>query len=69
VEAKSDWRIGPEAGAMQRVLLDGWRIAAAEIEPDRAGAFAGWAARRARAIAQGVSSLRVGHVDIAGRPG
>jgi SAM-dependent methyltransferase len=68
-EAKSDWRIGPEAGAMQRVLLDGWRIAAAEIEPDRAGAFAGWAARRARAIAQGVSSLRVGHVDIAGRPG
>jgi hypothetical protein len=68
-EAKSDWRIGPEAGAMQRVLLDGWRSAAVEIEPDRAGAFAGWAARRARAIGQGVSSLRVGHVDIAGRPG
>jgi hypothetical protein len=68
VEAKSDWRIGPEADAMQRLLLDGWRIAAAEIEPDRAGAFAGWAARRAAAIAQGVSALRVGHVDIAGRP-
>ncbi|MGH8699070.1 MAG: hypothetical protein ACREVS_21460, partial [Burkholderiales bacterium] len=64
----SDWRIGPEAGAMQRALLEGWRAAATEIEPDRGSAFAGWAARRAAAIAQGVSALRVGHVDIAGRP-
>jgi hypothetical protein len=69
VEAKSDWRIGPEAGAMQGALLDGWRAAAEEIEPDRGGAFAGWAARRAAAIAEGASALRVGHVDIAGRPG
>lgn len=68
VEAKSDWRIGPGANAMQLALLEGWRAAAAEIEPDRRGAFAGWAARRAAAIAQGVSALRVGHVDIAGRP-
>jgi len=68
VEAKSEWRIGPEAGAMQRALLEGWCAAAGEIEPDRGSAFAGWAARRAAAIAQGVSALRVGHVDIAGRP-
>ena len=68
VEAKSDWRIGPEANAMQRALLEGWRAAAGEIEPDRGSAFAGWAARRAAAIAHGVSALRVGHVDIAGRP-
>jgi len=68
VEARSDWRIGPEAGAMQRAVLASWRAAAAEVEPDRDGAFAGWAARRAAAIARGVSVLRVGHVDIAGRP-
>jgi SAM-dependent methyltransferase len=68
VEAKSDWRIGPEAGAMQRALLEGWRAAAGEIEPERGSSFAGWAARRAAAIAHGVSALRVGHVDIAGRP-
>ncbi len=68
VEAKSDWRLGPEAGAMQRAMLEGWRAAAAEIEPDQGRTFAGWTARRAAAIARGVSVLRVGHVDIAGRP-
>ncbi len=69
VEAESDWRIGPEAGAMQRTLLEGWRAVAAEIEAGGDVAFAGWTARRTAAIAQGVSALRVGHVDIAGRPG
>jgi SAM-dependent methyltransferase len=68
VEARSDWRIGAEAGAMQRAVLAGWRAAAAEIEPEGSGAFAGWAARRAAAIARGASALRVGHLDIAGRP-
>ncbi len=67
-QAKSDWRIGPEAGAMQRALLDGWRAAAAEIEPDRGGALSGWTARREAAIERGESALRVGHLDIAGRP-
>lgn len=68
VAEKSDWQIGRDAGAMQRVLLDGWRTAAAETEPDRDSAFSAWAARRAAAIAAGASRLRVGHVDLAGRP-
>jgi hypothetical protein len=67
-EARSDWRIGAEAGAMQVALLEDWHAAAAEIEPERGSAFAGWAARRAAAIAHGASGLRVGHVDIAARP-
>lgn len=66
-EAGSDWRIGPETRAMQHALLEGWRTAAAEIDPDRGDAFAAWAARRGVAIAQSASALRVGHVDIAGR--
>jgi hypothetical protein len=68
VEAKSDWRIGPAAGAMQRALLEGWHRAAAEIESPRGEAIAAWAARRTALIEQGLSALRVGHVDIAGRP-
>jgi hypothetical protein len=67
VEAQSDWRIGPEAGAMQNAMLEGWRTAAEEIEPDQVSAFAAWATRRATVIAQGVSALRVGHIDVAGR--
>lgn len=67
-EAKSDWDIGPAAHAMQHALLDGWRKVAAERSPERAGALAAWAMRRAAAIEQGISALRVGHVDLAGWP-
>jgi hypothetical protein len=68
VEARSDWRIGPEARVMQRALLEGWSAAAGEIEPERGDVWSGWAARRAAAIGASASALRVGHVDLAGRP-
>jgi hypothetical protein len=68
MESKSDWRIGPAAQTMQHALLEGWRRAAMAIAPEHGDAFSAWAARRAAAIEQGVSAVRVGHVDIAGWP-
>lgn len=60
----SDWRLGADAGALQDALIEGWRTAAAEVEPAAAGALDAWAARRRARLAAGASRLVVGHADL-----
>lgn len=67
--ARSDWRLGPEASALQEELLRGYRAAAVAVAPERAGEIDAWAERRARRIAEGRSTLLVGHQDLLFLPG
>ena len=67
--ACSDWCIGPEHAALQYALLDGWFEAASEIAPTRTAMLHSWRARRRAHVELGRSTLRVGHVDMVGRPG
>jgi hypothetical protein len=67
--ARSDWCIGPEHAALQFALIEGWFEAACEIAPTRTAMLHGWRARRRAHVELGRSTLRVGHVDMVGRPG
>src|SRR5262245_11923256 len=66
--APSDWILGPESAALQAALIDSWLSAAAELAPTEGDVLRGWARRRRAYVADGLSTLRVGHVDLAGRP-
>ncbi len=66
--APSDWDLGPGWEALQTALIDGWSAAAAEIAPEERTAVRRWAVRRRSLVATCRSRLRVGHVDLAGRP-
>jgi len=66
--APSDWDLGPEAPVLQSALIEGWIAAAAEIAPGEAEALGDWARRRRAHVAAGASRVRLGHVDLAGRP-
>ncbi len=61
---KSDWTLGPEVPALQRMLIDGWAHAATEMVPDRSAAIARWHARRLAHVDAGRSRLVVGHDDL-----
>ncbi|OFW00626.1 MAG: hypothetical protein A3I61_12690 [Acidobacteria bacterium RIFCSPLOWO2_02_FULL_68_18] len=63
--APSDWRLGPADAQMQRVLVDGWAEAAAEMMPESAAAISGWRARRFAHVDAGRSHIMVGHDDLA----
>ena len=65
----SDWRIGPQSPALQAALIEGWFDAACEVAPHRAQALSGWLARRRAHVEAARSELRIGHVDVIGRPG
>jgi hypothetical protein len=67
--ASSDWCVGPDHAALQYALVEGWFEAACEIAPTRAPMLRAWQARRHAHIEGGRSTLRVGHVDMVGRPG
>jgi hypothetical protein len=66
--APSDWRIAPQSQTLQYALVEGWFDAACETAPHRAQALRDWLARRRAHIAGARSELRIGHVDIIGRP-
>jgi hypothetical protein len=66
--APSDWDLGPESPALQSALIEGWIAAAAEIAPGEAEALGNWARRRRAHVAAGASRVRLGHVDLGGRP-
>ena len=66
--APSDWDLGPESPALQSALIEGWIAAAAEIAPGVAEALGDWARRRRAHVAAGASRVRLGHVDLGGRP-
>lgn len=61
---RSDWRLGPEAAALQEELLEGHARAAAEIAPGRARAVERWRRRRRAHLAAGTSRVLVGHLDL-----
>lgn len=63
--APSDWRLGPDEAAMQRMLIDGWAEAANEVAPGRAPAIDGWRTRRLAHLDAGRSHIIVGHDDLA----
>jgi hypothetical protein len=68
VQGGSDWVLGPNDLAIQDALLAGWAEvgeASAALAP---GLIPAWLRRRRSHLAQGHSSLRVGHVDIFARP-
>jgi SAM-dependent methyltransferase len=65
--ARSDWRLGPEARALQMALIDGWFGAAGEVASGETRRLDYWHARRRRLIDRGESTLAVGHIDLLGR--
>lgn len=64
----SDWKLAPDAAALQQALVDGWAAAAREIDPARAGEIDRWRTRRSEWIAGRSSRMLVGHVDLAAWP-
>jgi hypothetical protein len=66
--ANSDWCLGHDHAALQYALVEGWFEAACEIAPNRTAMLSDWRARRRAHIEAGRSTLRVGHVDMVGRP-
>jgi hypothetical protein len=68
VHGRSDWRFGPADRAIQDALFAGWADVAATSAPLSGSAINAWLARRRAHLAQGRSSLQVGHLDIFARP-
>jgi hypothetical protein len=66
VSGNSDWLIGPNDLTMQIALLGGWASAARDMRTP--ADVAGWLARRTRLVSHGLSSMRVGHVDLLAFP-
>ncbi|MBP7779691.1 MAG: class I SAM-dependent methyltransferase [Acidobacteria bacterium] len=63
--AKSDWVLEAGHAELQRELIAGWAAAAREISPGEADAVDLWLARRLAHVDAGLSTIRVGHVDLA----
>ena len=61
---RSDWLLGPDAGRLQRELIEGWARAAIDVAPDRAGTIDRWRERRLQHVEARRSHLRVGHQDL-----
>jgi hypothetical protein len=68
VHGTSDWTIGPDDRDVQTELLSGWASAAHEIGALSFADTTAWLARRQGAVANGRSSLVVGHVDFFATP-
>ncbi len=64
----SNWRLDAGSAALQRAYLHGYASAAHAQRPDLAGRIANWRADRLRAVAEGRSHIRVGHVDLFAAP-
>lgn len=64
--AASDWALGVDARELQAQLVGGWAGAAAAIAPGDAPAIDAWRRRRLEHVSAGRSTIRVGHVDLAG---
>ena len=68
LHGSSDWEIGPDDFDMQAELLTGWARAARDIGALSPADTTAWLTRRRDALAEGRSSLRVGHVDFFATP-
>jgi SAM-dependent methyltransferase len=65
--ARADWDLDARSAGLQAAYLDGAVAAIGETGVD-ASRLQAWADARGRAIADGASRLRVGHVDVFGMP-
>ena len=61
----SDWHLEPDAGELQRQLIEGWSRAAVQMDPGRAAFIREWTDRRLAHVLEGHSRLVVGHEDLA----
>jgi hypothetical protein len=68
VHGTSDWVMGPDDFDIQSEVLDGWASAAYDVGAVSLTDTTAWLTRRRGAIAAGVSSLSVGHVDFFAMP-
>jgi len=64
----SDWELGAGEPELQRLLIEGWAEAAAEISPVEAPIIADWQVRRIQHVDAGRSRIVVGHDDLAAWP-
>ncbi len=65
---RSDWRIGPDARELQRLLIQGWADAALELAPYEEEVIADWLTRRLAHVDAGQSRIVVSHEDLAAFP-
>jgi SAM-dependent methyltransferase len=65
-EGKSDWILGTNDTAIQEAVFLGWSAAAQEVMA--AVDLDAWLARRRAHLAQGRSTLRIGHIDCFAHP-
>jgi len=68
VHGASDWVVGPSDRDMQLEIFSGWASAAREIGDVSLADTVSWLTRRRDLVANGRSSIRVGHVDFFARP-
>ena len=64
----SDWKFSPADREIQTEILVGWAAAARMIGNPRPSQIKDWLTRRRHLVADGRSSLRIGHVDFLARP-
>lgn len=64
----SDWRLGADAGELQRLLMQGWADVALEMAPYEGEVIADWLARRFAHLDAGRSRIVVSHEDLAAFP-
>lgn len=64
----ADWEFSPADRDIQLEVLSGWAAAARAIGALPPAEISGWLARRRDWIADGRSSIRIGHVDLLARP-
>ena len=68
IQGASDWTIEPDDHGMQLEVLAGWASAAHATGKLTKADAATWLTRRRDAVAAGLSSIRVGHVDFFATP-
>jgi len=62
--AASDWILPPDASELQRQLIEGWAVAAREIDERRSDAIGVWRSRRLSLVDRRRSGIVVGHDDV-----
>jgi hypothetical protein len=68
VDGRSDWAFTPQDREIQLEIFAGWADAARAVAAVPPAAIDAWLAARRSSVADGRSSLRVGHVDLFARP-
>ena len=61
----SDWQLDTAEAELQRELIQGWAVAAAEIDPEQRDRIEAWRLRRLAHVTAGESRILVGHYDLA----